>query len=47
MSDRNNGDGNDDGKAWAMLMATRMAGDKDGKGKGGKGNGDNDEVGKR
>jgi hypothetical protein len=31
---------------WAMVMATRLAGDKEGKGKGGKGKCDGNEGGK-
>ncbi len=30
---------------WAMVTATRLAGDKEGKGDGGKGDGDGDEGG--
>jgi len=32
---------------WVMVMVTRLAGDKEGKGVGGKGNGDGDEGGGR
>ncbi len=32
---------------WVMVMVTRLAGDKEGKGEGGEGNGDGDEGGGR
>ncbi len=39
------GNGVGNGDAWAMAMATRLEGDKQGKGKDSKGNGEDDEGG--